>query len=218
MLLHLVPKCFGPLGRHTAQLLEFTLHGTDLHLIAGKDLRSCRPYPNKSYTVGCRADARAAENGFLVEAHVEVNRYWNRVFTTTARWGIEAGGMQWISEHVVEHVILDDDFGPEGVVSEEMTLWLGVQGLPSRHPNLVPSPPCRVQPRFCVFDDGTDLGQIDLAFFATPSVTVTPGAVARRRETFFMPTIEPLRLNRPVSFAGVRMPRREHAFPASGDH
>lgn len=186
MLLHLTPRCFGPVGRYHAELLEYRVKEIGLALVGGVDLATRKPYPHKGYSVGCRVNGTTrADSGLLIETDPRDQ------FTTTATWQVHVGGRSWEAVHHVAYVLLDNELD---AATDDMVLWSGFYGKPwaNRWPDIIQGPPCNAQPRFDVYTASAKIGDV----FDTPHAAgaAVVGAIARREERFYMPTVERVRI------------------------
>lgn len=207
MLIHVRPRCYGPLARHSAELLEFSVPDLGIYLTAKGDLVTRHPYPNRCYSVGCRRDGNRADDGLLIEAGGRVDR-----FTSVALWWITVGEKHWAATHETHYVVLDSD---HDAISDDMVTWHPFAAWPDRWPPTVEGPPSEAAPRFDVFDRGISRGDIIDRLFDKSNVAVVQGAIQHRRTTFYLPTIERDRLEaKRKFFRNDRLPPARMAIAA----
>jgi hypothetical protein len=187
MLIHLRPRLLGPLGRYWASLTRFEVPEIGVALAGYRhgEIAVHHPYPNKAYTVGCRATARKAEDGFVFETSAGIKR-----FTSIAEWRVSMGDKAWTLLHQVNYVVLDQEYD---ALTDDMTLWGKAFGWPDRWPQTVQGPPASAAPRAEIFETGTHVGDVRFRLHEAGANVVT-GAVAGQVHTFYMPTVERGRL------------------------
>jgi hypothetical protein len=201
MLIHITPKFYHPHRTDLAvELVDLNVHELGLKLCGGRELVTCRPYPNKHYLVGCRKLGRKAISGIFIQTDGHIPHY-----TATTRWAV---GADRVVTHVVRYEVLDDDFDS---VTDEMTTWYASNqhGWPSRWPDQEAShkAPCYAAPRMDLKDDSRST-----ADFPQVRDTWSDGWLVRREETFRLHTVQLDRM-----FNGVhrhRMPLLLDAFRA----
>lgn len=201
MLVHIVPKLLSFPSNPDFVLLDVTCPEFDVTLTVGKELRECRPYPNKNYRSVCRIDSRRAEVGVLLDVEGSV-----RMFSTITQWRVDGVG---VIQHHVRRVLLDDEFD---ACTDSTILWKYREPrFASRWPDqYVDLWPAAVTPYMEIRSRG-------LSRFAQD--TQVDGIVRERSHTLFVPTVEPERLQqrRGTDFYD-RLPLREHAFPVAARH
>ena len=107
-LYHIRPRMFSCF--HT-KLVELRIDPLGIRL-KGNDLRTGRPYPNKSYDVGHRRIGRKHVDGILLALSD-----WPPDLEVQASWAIAA---EIVLKHRVMYKLLDTDFG---AASDDMSLW-----------------------------------------------------------------------------------------------
>ena len=83
MRLHLVPKIFNKYADVTAELVSVEVPEIGLTLVAGIDIVTRRPYPNKAYHVACRKKGRKAITGLFVDVEEHLAN-----FTVSTTWKV----------------------------------------------------------------------------------------------------------------------------------
>ncbi|CUJ69606.1 Uncharacterised protein [Achromobacter sp. 2789STDY5608633] len=177
MLIHVIPRILlarAPVAH--CSLIDFRCVELDLVLREGTDLTVGRPYPNKTYLVARRRVGRRAVDGLLIETPDHLPE-----FTTVTRWAVNGDR---VLTHEVQHILLDQD---HDAATENMVLWYasghGNREFPRRWPEHVNyGPPVSTQPlmdlrpseRHGTYEDTVD----------------GSGWLTKRRETFYMHTIE----------------------------
>jgi hypothetical protein len=65
--MHIRPRLFSPFKN--VALIDLQINPLGIHLAAGVDLATRRPYPNKRFAVACRKEGqKAIDGGFLPSA------------------------------------------------------------------------------------------------------------------------------------------------------
>lgn len=115
MLIHITPTllCCEKTG-WDCELMDVVIPEASLHLVAGKDVRAGRPWPNKNYLVATPKSARKAFRGIIFETPAPMD-----AFTVTTRWAINA---DYVLDHVVRYEIPDQDFD---AATDSMVMWEG---------------------------------------------------------------------------------------------
>lgn len=201
MLVHIVPKLLSFPSNPDFELLDVTCPEFDLTLTVGKELRECRPYPNKNYRSACFFEARRAEVGVLLDVEGSI-----RMFSTITRWRVDGVG---IIQHHVRRVLIDDEFD---ACTDSTILWKHrAPGFASRWPDqYVDLWPSAVSPYMEIRSRGLSKLAQD---------TQEDGIVRERKHILYVPTVEPERLQqaRGSDFYD-RLPLREHAIPVPARH
>lgn len=201
MLIHVVPRLLEPIGPPVnATLLDVVIPELGLYLVAGEDIKACRPHPNKRYLVACSIASRKAEDGILIEVDGSV-----RLYTVVTRWLVD----EVVTVHFVQHSVADEDFD---AVSNDVEIWLGKAGTSFQ---------CRRPVAGVPYDDLRSplmevvptLTKGESAPEAVRDVVDENGRLISRVHLFEQPTIERERL---LSSDRIYewQPRIEHAFKA----
>lgn len=184
MLIHISPRFYT--GNHNipVQLVDVTIEPLGVVLREGVELAMCQPYPNKHFYVACRKVGHEATNGLLLD----LGPKRVKEFEVVTRWAVFAGD---VVTHRVKHVVLDEEFD---AVSTNMILWhamsKGLGGWESRMPSLPDNAsPASHMPRMAIMPEDREQRTGDVTDRLNRS-----GMITERHEVFFMPTIQPLRL------------------------
>jgi hypothetical protein len=190
MLIHVTPKIYSGSNSRSVDvsLVDLKIPEFGLSLRGGEHIVGRKPYPNKLYTVACRKQGREAVKGLLIEIGGRVKN-----FTVVTRWELQA---EIVIQHIVKYHVLDEDFE---TVTDSMLLWH--DRWPKSAKNYTPA---SHQPRMDVFSGNGRKGD----FHDTVN---SSGIVLERHETFHIPTIEKVRLER-QDFLSNRLPFFESAI------
>lgn len=207
MLIHITPKIYRPAELafiSKCTLSEIHIPELGLTLVHGEDIDTRKPYPNKSYFVGCRKKGRKAIEGLFIESPTHLS-----TFTVINKWLVDGEGTV---THKVNYRVLDNDYD---AVSDSMILWHATSeslgGWENRTPenmkpfsreNLQAAAPVNLQPRMDLMP-GKRIADFEdeLNDF---------GLIHSREETFTLPTIQKERFE---SFGdNGRLPSFDHAI------
>jgi hypothetical protein len=204
MIIHITPRLYlaGLINPKHCELIDLTIEECALALSGGRELKSCSPYPNKNYLVGCRKQGRKAIAGIFVDTQQRYER-----LTVVTRWAVNADA---IVKHRINYVMIDDDYD---AASDNMVLWNGVSqslgGWNSRWPTWAEGmPPASSQPRMDIFPAVMTGAERQGDVHDT---LASASFISERNETFQLPTIERERLLGRLA-AMERLPALETAF------
>jgi hypothetical protein len=200
MRLHLVPKIFNKYADVTAELVSVEVPEIRLTLVAGIDIVTRRPYPNKAYHVACRKKGRKAITGLFVDVEEHLAN-----FTVSTTWKVNKKDTL---VHKVIYTVADRDYG---AVTDDHVLINGFRSFQCRSiGRLEIEAPVHTQPRMdVIFDGGAHSrdGSVDILGFYSST-----GMLIERHERITVPTIEVERLSDHMGIHHDRMPEDSDAF------
>ena len=197
MLLHLVPQISNVYKNVDVTLVDVKIPKLDLTLTSGIDLKTNRPYPNKTYQVACRKDVRVLTAGLIVETKEFLPRF--SVFT---RWSIQpTKTLTHILTHIVHYEVRDRDFD---TISDNHVLLLATDEFTYRKSEeLRDLPPLTTQPRMEVLFNKQRHRRGE--YVDIKDTYSADGCLIQRVEHLSIPSIERERLALP-GFYGDKIP------------